>query len=387
MIKASQFFEHCKANHFEFFSGTPCSYLKPLINAAIDDSEIRFFDATNEGDAVAVVSGAYLAGKKGVVMFQNSGLGNAVNALTSLSYPFRIPCLLIVTHRGQPGGPPDEPQHELMGQINEKLLDILQIQWEYFPEDTHKIAGVFARINRYFSEYQLPYALLMHDGAIEDQGLRKQNLTKPIGQRHYSFRENLAKPYFERATRAEALKVLLKHKLPGDVLVATTGKTGRELHSLQDSQNHFYLIGSMGCAPALSLGIALNCPQNRVITIDGDGALLMRMGNLASVGSLKPKNFIHLLLDNEAHDSTGGQETISAHISFALIAQACGYQQMYSTDELNVLDELLCNEKVAGPVFIHMRIKKGSPHDLGRPTIKPFEVKERLMRYLSKEMI
>lgn len=383
MIKASQFLEACKTNQFEFFSGTPCSYLKPLINAVIDDATINFYDATNEGDAVAMVSGAYVAGKKGVVMFQNSGFGNAVNALTSLSYPFKIPCLLIITHRGQPGGPPDEPQHELMGEINEELLNTLKIKWEHFPEEEDKIDAVFKRINQYIEEHQLPYALLMRDGAVASQELQSQGEQTPIGRRHFSFSENLTKPYFQRVTRTEALATVLKNKRSDDILIATTGKTGRELYTLDDAQEHLYMVGSMGSTSAFSLGVALNCPKKRVITIDGDGALLMRMGNLASVGAFQPNNFLHLLLDNEAHDSTGGQQTVSAKVSFALVAQACGYPQVYSTDSLEELESLLASNAILeGPTFIHMRIKKGSPKDLGRPKIKPYQVKERLMSYL-----
>ncbi|MBT4088393.1 MAG: phosphonopyruvate decarboxylase, partial [Deltaproteobacteria bacterium] len=126
MIKSDDFLDLCKHHQFDLFSGTPCSYLKPLINAVIDDPEIQYLSATNEGDAVAMVCGAYLNQRKGVVMFQNSGFGNAVNPLTSLSFPFRFPFIMIVTHRGQPGGPADEPQHELMGKVTEDLLDTLK---------------------------------------------------------------------------------------------------------------------------------------------------------------------------------------------------------------------------------------------------------------------
>ena len=145
MINAGDFLTSCMGRGFRFFTGTPCSYLKPIINYVMSDDAFSFVNAANEGDAVALASGATLAGKKSVVMFQNSGLGNAVNPLTSLSYPFKIPLLLIVTLRGEPGGPKDEPQHELMGKITTDLLDNMRIGWTYFPESTDKIKTVLGQ--------------------------------------------------------------------------------------------------------------------------------------------------------------------------------------------------------------------------------------------------
>jgi phosphonopyruvate decarboxylase len=383
MIKASQFLETCLAHNFDFFTGTPCSYLKPLINATIDTPSVNYFAATNEGDAVAMACGAFIAGKKGIVMFQNSGLGNAVNALTSLAYPFRLPCLLIVTHRGEPGGKPDEPQHELMGPITTDLLDVLKIKWESFPEEPEQIQSVLKNANDYINERQLPYALVMSEGSVAAQELQQKKDETPIGSRQLSFTENLTAPYSKRTSRTEALQVLLEHKQPGDIVIASTGKAGRELYTLQDAPEHLYMVGSMGSAPALALGIALNYSKGRVITVDGDGALLMRMGNLASIGIYRPPNFIHLLLDNEVHDSTGGQGSFSENVSFAPIAEACGYTRVCSTDDLDQLESFLSQSPGdSGPTFIHFRIKKGSPKTLGRPKVKPFEVKERLMRHL-----
>ncbi len=385
MLKAHEFLEQCKLRGHTFFSGTPCSYLKPLINATIDDPEVDYYDATNEGDAVAMVCGAYVSHRKGVVMFQNSGLGNAVNALTSLSYPFQIPFLIVVTHRGQPGGPADEPQHQQMGEISEELLSTLGIQWELFPENSEQLQLAFQRAEKYMVKRSLPYAFLMRSGSVAPQELKKKIADNPIGQRKIEFSESINLKYSQRSTRTEALKILLKYRDEDDIFVATTGKTGRELYTLEDRATHFYMVGSMGSASSFSLGAAINTASKRFITIDGDAALLMRMGNLASVGVLKPKNYLHVLLDNEVNDSTGGQGTPSSNIPFAGIADACGYEKIYSTDQITELETIFSKtKKDIGPVFIHFRIKKGSPKELGRPKVTPKEVKERLMKLLSR---
>ncbi len=383
MIQADDFLNLCKKHRLDFFSGTPCSYLKPLINAVIDDPEIDFLDATNEGDAVALVCGAHLAKRKGVVMFQNSGFGNAVNAITSLSYPFRFPFIIVVTHRGQPGGPSDEPQHELMGMVTEDILTTLRIRWEHFPDDTARLEQAFSRAVDYMDHANLPYAFVLRKGTINPQELKAEKSDASIGLRELSFKENLEKKYSERPSRTQALQVILDHKKKNDILVATTGKTGRELYTLDDAPEHLYMVGSMGSASSFALGAALSLPRHRWVTIDGDAAALMRMGNIASIGSFHPENYLHIVLDNEINDSTGGQNTISPFVSFGAIAQACGYQKVYSTDDLKELALILAGPATNdGPVFIHFRIRKGSPKDLGRPKIKPFEVKERLMNHL-----
>jgi phosphonopyruvate decarboxylase len=386
MIAASAFLAACRARGWTFFSGTPCSYLKPLINAAIDDPATRFCDATNEGDAVAMAAGATVAtGAPGVVMFQNSGLGNAVNALTSLNWPFRLPTLVVVTHRGEPGGPADEPQHELMGEITGPLLSTLRIAWEPFPTDAGAIDAALNRAQAHFATQRLPYALVMPHGAVAEHALRTEPAMAAGGRRELSFTEELGADPTARPARAEALAALLAAKRPGDVLIATTGYTGRELFTLQDAPEHLYLVGSMGSASAFGLGLALQRPERRVFVVDGDGAALMRLGNLASVGAHAPRNFCHLLLDNEAHESTGGQATVSAGVSFGAIAQACGYRAAVGTDRLAVLRSHLAAQTVeAGPTLLHLRIRRGTLPTLGRPKIAPAEVARRLTAYLGR---
>jgi phosphonopyruvate decarboxylase len=383
MISTNIFLDLCLKKGFDLFSGTPCSYLKPLINAVIDHPEIDYLQATNEGDAVAMVCGASLMKRKGIVMFQNSGLGNAVNPLTSLAYPFRFPFLLIVTHRGQPGGPTDEPQHELMGKITEEMLSVLQIPWEIFPDTAEALAPAMERALQHMNRSNLPYAFIMRKGTMEPQELKTKKSETPIGHRTVKFEESLSKKYSERASRTEALAEILKYRQPNDIIVATTGKSGREIYTLDDASSHIYLVGSMGCASSFALGAALNSADHRWIVIDGDAAALMRLGNLATIGLYQPENLLHVVLDNEVNDSTGGQTTASSSVAFAGVAISSNYKAAYSTDEIEELSSILeAVKSKKGPTLVHFRIKKGSPKELGRPKIKPPQVKERLINHL-----
>lgn len=384
MMTVSDFLSICKRHGYTLFSGTPCSYLKPLINAVMDDPDIRFLTAFNEGDAVAMVCGTWIHGQKGVVMFQNSGLGNAVNALTSLAYPFRIPMLLVVTLRGEPGGPPDEPQHELMGRITTDLLELMGIPWSDMPDNPRELPPLFQRMDQEIIGCGRSFALVMRKGRITEQELKTPRRLQAIGKREFMFSEDLRLDYEQRFTRTDAIKTFLTHKQKKDLVIATTGKTGRELYTLEDSPQHLYMVGSMGSASSFGLGMALTLKQHRIVILDGDGALLMRLGNLANIGVYQPDNLLHILLDNEAHDSTGGQDTLSRTLSLAMVAQACGYQSVHATDCLEMLDRILLTDKGhnKGPVFVHFRIQKGSPKNLGRPKIKPFQVKERMMQFL-----
>ncbi|MBT4090221.1 MAG: hypothetical protein HOE30_17185 [Deltaproteobacteria bacterium] len=228
-----------------------------------------------------------------------------------------------------------------------------------------------------------PYAFVLRKGTIEAQVLQTPTPELTPSERSYSFVETIKKTYNDRLTRTEALETILKTKRPDDILIATTGKTGRELYTLADTPDHLYMVGSMGCASSFALGAAICTPEKRWVVIDGDAAALMHLGNFASVGHFQPPNYLHILLDNEINDSTGGQSTVSPSVSFSAVAQACGYRQVFSADCDKELETILENlDKDDGPVLIHFRIRKGSPEDLGRPKIKPYEVKTRLMNHL-----
>ena len=382
MLPASTFLDACHARGVRFITGTPCSYLKPLINAVIDDSRFLFRDAVNEGDAVAIAAGAALAGEKPVVMFQNSGLGNAVNALTSLCYPFRVPVLLVVTHRAEPGGEPDEPQHEQMGRITTALLDTMEIPWARFPAEPAALAAALDTALAAMQASGRPYAFVMSKDAVAPHALRTKPADTVPGTREFKFSETLLRRPADRPGRTEALAAVRAARQPNEVLIATTGYTGRELYALGDDPWNFYMVGSMGSAGAFGLGLALRSPGRPVTVVEGDGALLMRLGNLATLGAYAPPTLLHVVLDNEAHDSTGGQATVSRGVAFAAVAQACGYRRVVSTDDLAAFAAALAAPRTAGPAFIHLRIRTGAPDKLPRPKVTPAEVFRRLQGWL-----
>jgi phosphonopyruvate decarboxylase len=377
LIEAREFLDPARARGFAFYAGVPCSFLTPIINRVISDPALEYVGATSEGEAVAVAAGAWLAGRKTVVMCQNSGLGNAVNPLTSLSFPFRIPTLLVVTWRGQPGIH-DEPQHELMGEITGRLLDTMRVPHRPFPVTTGDVEPALAMAEDEMGRSELPFGLVMAKDTVRDDGLDE----KPADSRPPGARRDL-REHGRRPTRVEVLERFLALVSPAAGVVATTGKCGRELFTLADRRQHLYQVGSMGCASAMGLGVALHT-RHPVVVLDGDGAALMKLGNLATIGSQAPANLVHVVLDNGAHDSTGGQATVSANVDFATIALASGYASGASADSLAGFEQALAAARESpGPHLIHVRIAPGSLARLGRPTITPPEVARRFRRFLA----
>ncbi|MCA9396863.1 MAG: phosphonopyruvate decarboxylase [Candidatus Omnitrophica bacterium] len=381
MISAEAFISEGLKLGYGFYSGVPCSFLKPLINYTINHHDLTYLAAANEGDAVAIASGAALAGQKSVVIFQNSGLGNAVNPLTSLNYIFKLPILLIVTLRGEKGVP-DEPQHLLMGEITSKLLESMQIPWEYFPQEESGIAGAWTRADQSMKKNGLPYALVMKKNSVEPV-----KLTETI-KRYRS--ESAAEIFSEPSnapilTRREALQILLEQTDPDkDLIVAGTGFNSRELYDLNDRPNQFYMVGSMGCASSIALGLAAACPQKNIIAVEGDGSMLMRMGAAATIGFYNMPNLKHLVLDNEAHESTGSQSTVSSVANLAGVAQACGYSRVFSGSTPEMMRRYLGNED-CGMSFLQFKIRCGTPADLPRPTVTPEQVKQRFMNQIRRQ--
>jgi len=375
MIDTKNFGSELKKRGFEFFSGVPCSYLKNLINFAINDCE--YVMATNEGDAVAIAAGANLAGKKSVVLMQNSGLSNATSPLISLTYPFQIPILGFVSLRGEPGLK-DEPQHELMGKITSEMLSVMKIQWDYLSTDFTKAQKQLDQANQCIERNE-SFFFIVKKGTFDTVILREQPIEKKSNERKQIKSAEDGLP-----TRYEALSVINSLKDEQTIQLATTGKTGRELYDLEDSEHNLYMVGSMGCISSLGLGMAMAKPNKSIFAIDGDGALLMRLGNLATIGSYSPPNLLHILLDNHSHDSTGGQQTVSPNVHFTDIAAACGYYNVIYAHNLDELASAIENWKLDQKLtFIYLKIAKGSKKELGRPKMKPYEVKKRLQVFLS----
>lgn len=381
MIEAKSFVETAKLAGFTLYTGVPCSYVKPFINYVIDAPDLSYVGAANEGDAVAIAAGAELGGRRAVVMMQNSGLGNAVSPLTSLNAIFQIPSLLIVTLRGEPGGPHDEPQHELMGKITTQMLDLMGVAWSYFPTEESEVASAIERAVSHMQKTRLPYCFVMKKDSVAPHKLT----SRPTA------REVLPPPsqgyvdppvYGERPSRGDALRAVQRAvDTSKDVVIATTGFTGRELYACEDRENQLYMVGSMGCASSFALGLAWARPKQRVIVLDGDGAMLMRLGALATIGYERPDNLVHVLLDNETHDSTGGQATVTHSVDLAAAARACGYpvvKRIASPDELDAA----LRDRTDGLRFLHLKTRPGAPSDLPRPKITPREVAQRLTKHL-----
>jgi phosphonopyruvate decarboxylase len=378
MIEAKRFLGELRRAGFGLFSGVPCSYLTPLINAVIDDPDTQYIGAANEGEAVAIATGAQIGGVRGVAMFQNSGLGNAVSPLTSLNAVFRLPVLVITTWRGEPGGPADEPQHALMGPITPNLLELMQIPWEFFPERDEDIAAAVDRAVAHMDHTGTPYALVMRKGAVAAHKLQ----TRPNLDRTHRVLHTVDDPPAAQRLDVDAvLKTVQQNAGPRDVILATTGFTGRALYACDDAVNQFYMVGSMGCASSLGLGLARVQPERRVVVLDGDGAALMRLGALAILGHERPANLTHILLDNAVHDSTGAQATVSPTVDFATLAAACGYPHVRRIQDLDDLQAELVSSRQQ-LTFLHVPTLPRSGRDLPRPTVTPAEVVRRLQQWM-----
>lgn len=376
MLNTKKFGDSLKACGFDFYSGVPCSHLQYLINYAINDCD--FVMSANEGDAVATCAGAFLGGRKAVFLCQNSGLGNAVSPLTSLNSIFHIPVLGLVSLRGEPGIS-DEPQHKLMGEITTQMLDLMQIHWEFLTQDENNISAQIERACEYIRNKQ-SFFFVVKKNTFSNESLLEKPIEKIVScHKIYKSREDFL------PQRIQVLKVLSDLTDHNTVLLATTGKTGRELCELNDSPGNLYMVGSMGCVSSLGLGLALAQPNKNIIAIEGDGALLMRMGSLATNGYYHPKNLLHVLLDNNCHDSTGGQMTVSANMDFIGLATSAGYKNVIYAHDLMDLEKHVQSWKAhAELTFIYIKIAKGSKNNLGRPNLSPHQVSERLMRFVQE---
>ena len=385
MIQAANFMRQARKHGFSLLTGVPCSYLKPFINYAIDAPDLTYIGASNEGDAMAIASGAELGGRRGMAIFQNSGLGNAVNPLTSLNAIFRIPVLIIVTWRGEPGGAGDEPQHELMGRITPEMLETMRLPWELFPRDEDGIAPALDRAVAEMDRRGLPFVLIMKKDSVAPHPLKTKLERRPPASGPAPAPQWPVESA-ELPSRSEALRVAQSCARPTDAVIATTGYTGRALYGLGDRPNQLYLVGSMGCASSLGLGLAVSQPRRRVIVIDGDGAALMRLGAMATIGYERPPNLIHILLDNEMHESTGGQSTVSHYVDLAAVARGCGYPRVVCAGSLGALAEAL-DQGGEQLTFVHVKTRPGEAANPPRPTVTPRQVAERFRSWLGENAL
>ncbi|PRF99431.1 phosphonopyruvate decarboxylase [Burkholderia ambifaria] len=378
LLDAELILNALKSEGVDFYTGVPCSGLTPLINAAINLGEEHYVAATQEGEAIAIAAGAALAGRGAVVLTQNSGLGNLVNPLTSMNLPSGIPVLMFITWRGQPGTI-DEPQHGLMGQITIDLLALMGIEAEILSLDQQVAQAQIARAAAYMRDRRAVRALVVPATAFAGVPLNGQVSRTLFPTRHRDRRR-----YGSPPSRFDALTAVRKAASADTAIIATTGKTGRELFTLEDRAEHFYLVGAMGSASGVGLGVALNREQP-VIVLDGDGAALMRLGTFATIGAYRPVNLLHVVLDNGVHDSTGGQKTVSEAMSFCGVASACGYATSTFVDHLDDLSTTLAELNTqAGPHLVCVSISAGSIVNLGRPHVSPADVALRFGAFLAR---
>jgi len=370
MIQPECLFAALSERGFDFFAGVPDSLLKDFCAYVTDHGDDAHHVITaNEGNAVALAAGHYLGtGKPGLVYLQNSGLGNTVNPLLSLNDPevYGLPVLLMIGWRGEPGVK-DEPQHIKQGRITPALLDAMEIPWQVVDSSTQDLNAVLDTALQQMQQQSGPAVLLVRKGAFAPYKLKENE------QSHYPL------------VREQAIQRLIEQLGNNDRVVVTTGMPARELYELrvargEGSGNDFLTVGSMGHAASIALGLARSQPERRVICLDGDGSVLMHMGSLAIVGQSQQDNLIHVVLNNGAHDSVGGQPTCAFAIDMADIARACGYQKVLVAAEPQEIDQAfaaLLAQK--GPSFLEIRVNKGARSDLGRPRSSPAENREALM--------
>lgn len=378
MIKPEQFLEFLETKDISFFTGVPDSLLQAFCIALFNKfgtSNANHIVAVNEGNAVALGAGYHLAtGKTPLVYLQNSGLGNIVNPATSLTDPavYGIPIVYIVGWRGEPGIH-DEPQHVKQGKITCDLLDVLKIPYMIVDKNTTLLTIESEFLNRFDS--------CMENGGSVAIVVRKGAFDKPQGE--FPFQQAIL-------PREDVIKKIADKTGDKDFIIATTGKISRELFEYRKTmespfkQHDFLTVGSMGHASTIALSVALQHKDKTVWCIDGDGAVLMHMGSLATIGTMRPSNLIHVVLNNASHESVGGMPTVAKRIDLPSIARAVGYPQalrVHNEDELtNVLDNLKTYSE--GPIFIEIFVSSGSRSDLIRPNTTPEENKIAFMHAL-----
>lgn len=373
MIRPSFFYDTLANYGIDFYAGVPDSLLKNLCAYITDHADMAHnIIAANEGGALGLAAGHYLAtGQIPVVYMQNSGEGNIINPLASLTDKevYNIPVLLVIGWRGKPGIH-DEPQHVKQGKVTTGLLNTMGIDFTELSKEEDKASAQIGKAVDYMRRTRECYALVIEKDTFEAYTLHDVEKNElPL-------------------SREEAIQTVAAALGERGVVVSTTGMISRELFEYRTAMNQgherdFLTVGSMGHASQIALGIALAKPDRRVWCFDGDGATIMHMGSMAIVAQKAPKNYIHVVFNNGAHDSVGGQPTVGLSIDLPAIAKAVGYKSVYSVSTKEGLLAQLSNLGDA-PIFLEVRVKKGNRKDLGRPTTTPIQNKEALMKFLGE---
>lgn len=374
MIRPEFFIEALREKGIDCFAGVPDSLLKNICAYITDHFDAAHnIIAANEGAAVGLAAGHYLAtGQPACVYMQNSGEGNIINPLASLTDQevYNIPVLLLIGWRGRPGVH-DEPQHVKQGKVTTGLLNVMGVNYEVLSKEEDKAVKQIEKAAKALANKEV-FALVIEKDTFEDyklQNVEVNDLTM---------------------SREDAIQTVAAALGEKDCIVSTTGMISRELFEYRAAMNQgherdFLTVGSMGHASQIALGIALAQPDRRVWCFDGDGAAIMHMGSMSIVANKAPKNYVHVVFNNGAHDSVGGQPTVGLKIDLPAVAKAVGYKATYCVDSKAELENVLATvNSFASPALLEIKVKKGNRKDLGRPTTTPIQNKEALMDFLKK---
>jgi phosphonopyruvate decarboxylase len=363
MIEPSEFIDALASNGYDVLSGVPCSNISTVFHALENTEQLLYVPATTEGEAVGIAAGSWLAGKKAAVICQNSGVGNMVNPLASLNAPYGIPTTLFVSMRGALGFP-DEAQHEIMGSKTGELLKLLSVNTAMLTDNIKELNVALTQASAEALNRK-SCAFLINPKVI--------NNPKTVRPPHMQTSQWLPVPI-----RQESQGAIVSRRVAIDILmeafkqyatIATTGYASRELWATGDRPNYFYMAGSMGHAAAIGLGVSLSTTRPTVV-LDGDGALLMKMGVCATIGRQAPKNLIHIVLDNGLFESTGGQSSNSGSVDFSKIASASSYRQIWQCTGSDAIEKFSRNvDPTDGPTFAHIVISPSSELKAPRPNI------------------
>ena len=373
MIRPSYFYDLLIKNGTDFFAGVPDSLLKNFCAYVTDNapSEKHIISA-NEGSATALACGYHMAtGKIPMIYMQNSGEGNMVNPLMSIADPdvYSVPMLIVIGWRGEPGVH-DEPQHVKQGKVTCDLLDAMKIPYEVLSENEAELPGQFEKAYKYIKENNAQYAFVIRKNTFDE----------------YKLVNNI--PVEGKMSREEAIEKIMLSADDKTAFVSTTGMASRELYELRDKHNQahdrdFLTVGGMGHCSQIALAIAMNKADRQVYCIDGDGASIMQMGGMATIGTRNPSNMVHFVMNNGAHDSVGGQPTVGRQIDLCAIAAGCGYENVVKVETPEELDAVLHDDETKSKLtFVEVLVTKGARKDLGRPKSTPVQNKEALMEFL-----
>lgn len=361
MINSADFFKVLKNQGYDFLTGVPCSLIEAPLNYLEQHQVMPHIKAANEGQALAIAGGAYLAGKQPVVYLQNSGLGNIINPLTSLHQLYDLPALLLVTWRGRPGlVPEDAIEHVIMGKKMKDFFDFLDIPFLELSADEKNLSETIKKLTTQLNQTKKPVALLI-----------REKLFVPCAAIQSASSYELS--------RLEAIKICLENLAMPAIVIGTTGMTARDLWTYREQgdkkhDHDFYVVGSMGAASSIALGLAKNTDK-KVVVFDGDGALLMQMGALSTIGAYRPNNLLHIVLNNETHSSTGGQKTTANTTDIAALGQAAGYPGAMTVSAKEELVKAINEQQNKNELaMIVVKIKSGNLAGVGRVELSPSEI-------------